>query len=159
MPSRLPPDLVRGIDRLVKSGRYANRSEVVKEATRLLLSSGDLPPPSSLAKVAARVVSLIVAWNTPTVESVVLYGSVARGEATSQSDIDILIIVSQGKPWQIRKTLYELIYPVIAGLGLDISLTVFSRDSWLGMLRQGDPFATSVLKEGLLLWGQLAPPA
>src|SRR2546430_3519324 len=81
VPARLPAELVRGVNALVKSGRYANRSEVVKEATKLLLSSGGLPPPSSMAKVAARLVSVLVAWNSLGVESVTLYGSVARGEA------------------------------------------------------------------------------
>ncbi len=155
VPARLPAELVRGVNALVKSGRYANRSEVVKEATKLLLSSGGLPPPSSMAKVAARLVSVLVAWNSLGVESVTLYGSVARGEAGSQSDVDILVVVDKGEPWRIRRSLYELIYPVIAVLGVDISLMVVRRADWLDMLASRDPFAVAVLKEGRALWGEL----
>ncbi len=155
MPARLPAELARGVSALVKSGRYANRSEVIKEATRLLLSSGGLPPPSSMARVAARLVSVLVAWNSLGVESVTLYGSVARGEAGSQSDVDILVVVDKGEPWRIRRSLYELIYPVIAVMGVDISLVVVRREDWLGMLASRDPFAVSVLKEGRPLWGEL----
>src|SRR5438034_11604270 len=116
VPARLPAELVRGVNALVKSGRYANRSEVVKEATKLLLSSGGLPPPSSMAKVAARLVSVLVAWNSLGVESVTLYGSVARGEAGSQSGCDILVVGDKGEPWRAGRRLYELIYPIIAVL-------------------------------------------
>jgi predicted nucleotidyltransferase len=159
VPARLPAELARGVDALVKSGRYANRSEVIKEATRLLLSSGGLPPPSSMARVAARLVSSLVAWNSDGVESVTLYGSVARGEAGSQSDVDILVVVDKGEPWRVRRVLYELIYPVIAVLGVDISLMVVRREDWLDMLGSSDPFAVSVLNEGRTLWGQLTRPA
>src|SRR5437667_2555563 len=159
VPARLPAELVRGVDALVKSGRYANRSEVIKEATRLLLSSGGLPPRLAMARVAARLVSALVAWNSLGVESVTLYGSVARGEAGSQSDVDILVIVDKGEPWRIRRSLYELIYPVIAVLGVDISFMVVRREDWLDMLGNGDPFAALVLKEGRPLWGQLRHPA
>ncbi len=155
VPARLPPDLARGIDRLVKSGRFANRSEVIKEATRLLLSAGDMPPPSSMARSAARLVSLLVEWNTPDVKAIVLFGSLARGELTSQSDIDILVIIRRGRPWKVRRTLYEVIYPVIAALGVDVSLLVLDRGAWLSMVQQGDPLAASILKEGVLLRGNL----
>ncbi len=154
VPARLPPDLAKGIDQLVKSGRYANRSEVIKEATRLLLSSGDHPPPSSMAKAAARLATLIAAWNTPTIESIVLYGSLARGETTPESDVDMLVIIREGKPWMIRRALYELIYPVIASLGVDISLIVLTKGDWQGMIKEGDPLARSILKDGRPLWGR-----
>jgi len=159
IPARLPPDLARGIDRLVKSGRFANRSEVIKEATRLLLSSGDTPPPSSMARSAARLVSLIVAWNTPSLEAVVLFGSLARSEFTPESDIDILVLISRGSAWKIRRALYNQIYPVIAGLGLDISLIVVDRETWQSMVKQGDPLAVSIRQEGVVLWGSLEHPA
>src|SRR5437016_13691516 len=155
VPARLPAEPVRGCSARVQSSPHANRSEVIKEATRVLLSSGGLPPPSSMARVAARRVSALVAWNSLGVESVTLYGSVARGEAGSQSDVDILVIVDKGEPWRIRRSLYELIYPVIAVLGVDISPMVVRRADWLDMLASKDPFAVAVLKEGRALWGEL----
>src|SRR3989442_8284979 len=96
VPARLPAELVRGVNALVKSGRYANRSEVIKEATRLLLSSGGLPARLAMAEVAARLVSVLVAWNSVGVESVTLYGSVARGEAGFQSDGGIFFFFCKG---------------------------------------------------------------
>lgn len=155
VPARLSVELVRGVNALVKSGRYANRSEVIKEATKLLLSSGGVPPASSMASVAARLVSALVAWDSFGVESVTLYGSVARGEAGSESDVDILVVVGKGEPWRTRRRIYEIIYPVIEVLGIDISLMVVRSEDWLDMVDDGDPFARQVLKEGRPLWGQL----
>jgi predicted nucleotidyltransferase len=152
-------ELVRGVNELVKSGRYASRSEVIKEATRLLLSSGGLPPSSLMAGVAARLVSTLVDWDSLGVGSVTLYGSVAREEAGSQSDVDILVVLNRGEPWRTRRKIYESIYPVIEVLGVDISLMVIRADDWLDMLGIGDPFAANVLREGRALWGQLTRPA
>jgi Arc/MetJ-type ribon-helix-helix transcriptional regulator len=152
VPTRLPPDLARGIDRLVKTGRYSNRSEVIKEATRLLLSSGEEPTPASMAKTAARLSALLIGWNTPQVETIILYGSTAREEVTPESDVDLLVIIKDGKPWLVRRVLYGLIYPVIASLGVDISLNIQTKNAWLEMIAQGDPLTTSITKEGLTLW-------
>lgn len=44
---------------------------------------------------------------TKTVEAVVVYGSVARGEDGSESDIDLLIIVRGGKE-KVRKHIQEV---------------------------------------------------
>ena len=159
VPARLSVELVRGVNSLVKSGRYANRSEVIKEATKLLLSSGGLPPPSSMANVGARLVSALVAWDSLGVESVTLYGSVARGEAGPQSDVDILVVANKGEPWRIRRRVYELIYPVIEVLGVDISIMVVRSEDWREMAGNGDPFSAQVQREGRPLWGQLTRPA
>jgi predicted nucleotidyltransferase len=152
-------EIVRGVNALVKSGRYRNRSEVIKEATRMLLSSGGSLPPSSMANIAARLVSALVDWDSLGAGSVTLYGSVARGEAGSQSDVDILVVLNKGEPWRIRRRIYELVYPVIEVLGVDISLMVVRSEDWLEMLGNSEPFATQVLKEGRSLWGQLTRPA
>lgn len=144
---------------MVKSGRFANRSEVIREATKLLLSAGDTPPQASKARSTAHLVSLMIAWTTPDVKAIVLYGSLARAEFTPQSDIDILTIIGRGVPWRVRRTLYDIIYPVIVGMGVDVSLLVVERAGWLNMIQEGDPLARSIRKEGVLLWGSLEHPA
>jgi len=158
VPARLPPEMVRGLNKLVKAGRFSNRSEAVKEATRLLLSSGELPSSAAMAKAAAQLTSVMIAWNTPTVEIIVLYGSLARGTSGPESDVDLLVLLSQGEPWKLRRQLYDLTYPVLASLGVDISLNVLAKTTWEEMLRQDDPLARSIMKEGITLWGSLNRP-
>lgn len=159
VPARLPLDLARGLEQQVRSGRYRNRSEVIKEATRLFLSSGGRSRASAAAMTASRAASLMIAWNVPEVEAISLYGSVARGEASSQSDIDLLVVVGRGEAWRVRRRLYELIYPLMAGLEVDISLLVVTRTGWNEMVAGNDPVALSILEEGKPLWGGLARQA
>ena len=89
------------------------------------------------------------------VAALYVFGSVVRGEAVAGSDVDLLVIIDRGEPWKVRRSLYEIIYPVIAVLGVDVSLMVIRQEDWLEMLGNGDPFAASVLGEGQPLWRQL----
>ncbi len=139
----------------MKTGRFSNRSEAIKEATRSLLSSGELPSSAAMARAAAQLTCLMITWNTPTVEAVVLYGSLARGTAGPESDVDLLVLLGRGEAWKLRRQLYDLVYPVLASLGVDISLNVLAKTTWQEMLRQNDPLARSILKEGVALWGSL----
>src|SRR5947199_9511320 len=97
-----------------------------------------------MARVAAHLVSVLVSWNSLGVESVTLYGSVARGEAGGESDVDILVVVEKGEAWRIRRSLYELIYTVIAALGVDISLIDVRYEDWLYVLVAVDMIALLV---------------
>jgi hypothetical protein len=42
---------------------------------------------------------------------------------------------------------------VIPSLGVDVSLIVIERSSFIGMVQAGDPFALSVVNEGIQLYG------
>ena len=159
VPTRLPTDLARGVDELVRSGRFSNRSEVIKEATRLLLSAGGSSLASKNAAAASRLASLMITWNVKDVEAVTLYGSVARDEATSESDVDLLVVVRDGEPWKLRRSMYGLIYPIIAALGVDISLMVVTRAGWQEMVGMKDPVARGIVEEGKSLWGRLTEQA
>lgn len=154
VPARLPSGLVRGVDRLVRSGKYRNRSEVLKEGTRLLVSSPDSPP-VAMVKTVSRLASMVMAWGRPGVKAVVLFGSAARGTPTVDSDVDLLVVVEEGDAWRVRSSLYELIYPIMVGSNLDISLMVATVAGWRRMVREEDPIVESILKDGQILWGRL----
>ena len=58
LATKLPPSLVRGIDTLVRQGRYPNRSDALRDAVRRLLESGGATIASSERRVfEARVKS------------------------------------------------------------------------------------------------------
>ncbi len=83
--------------------------------------------------------------------SIILYGSVARGTATDESDIDIAIIIKDAKnqSWQdklIDFTLaldlkYDKVFSVI-----DIDYEEYTK--WENVL----PFYKNVKKDGVVLW-------
>jgi Arc/MetJ-type ribon-helix-helix transcriptional regulator len=154
IPVRVPEDVAQKVKELVDAGVYSNRSSLIREALRRLIVSEDKSAQKlEVGKLAAKLVSVIVSWEEKTVRDVVLFGSVARREASAGSDVDVLVLVEDMEAWRVRQRLYGLIYPVMAALEVDVSLIVIDRRRFIGMVQAGDPFALSVTSEGIQLYG------
>ena len=86
------------------------------------------------------------------IDSIVLYGSVARGEATEDSDIDILIISPdvervRSKISQMRGDFaYEHNYDFF------ISLIDYTREEFCRIKAFGSPFIEEVTRDGVILY-------
>jgi len=156
IPVRVPKDVVERIREIVDSGVYPNRSALVREALRRLVASEGVSGQKGIfGKAAAEIASAMIVWNEERVTDVILFGSVARGDATFASDVDLLVLVEDAEGWVVRQRLYDLIYPVIPALGVDVSLIVIDRKRFIHMIGEGDPFALSVVREGVQLHGGL----
>jgi len=85
------------------------------------------------------------------IESIVLYGSVARNEANRESDIDILIVTRSAD-----RKLYDKISKIRTRIDLDsntlTTLTQMSRDEAERYVNLGSPFMETVLEEGIILY-------
>ncbi len=81
--------------------------------------------------------------------SIVLYGSYARGQAGSESDVDLLVLLNEDvtstKKRLIRDTLYEI------GLAADlvISSIIRSYNAWTSPISQATPFYKDIQREGI----------
>jgi len=156
VPVRISKELAEKINELVKTGLYSSRSNLIREALRRFIASEQtLTPRTSVGEFAAKLASTIIMWNEKAVTDVILFGSAARGEATAESDVDLLILTEEAQPWRVRQRLYGLIYPIIPLLGVDVSLIVINKNIFASMVREGDPFAISVINEGIKLRGEL----
>jgi len=154
VPVRVPRELAQKINELIARGLYPSRSDLIREALRrFIVSEGAFTQKLAVGHSIATLASAIIAWNEKTVTDVILFGSTARGEATIESDIDLLILTEKTKPWMVRQRLYDLIYPIIPALGVDISLIVIDKNSFTRMIKDKDPFATSTINEGIQLQG------
>ena len=86
------------------------------------------------------------------IDSIVLYGSVARGEAWAESDIDILVISSNIETTRdtvsdIRSDLTEE-----SDYSFLMSLTQRSRDAFHELVDVGSPFVAEMLGDGVVLY-------
>ena len=82
------------------------------------------------------------------VQSVLLFGSIARGEATVSSDIDLAVIASPD--WAGRVELEDV---VRTRLGNDCDVLVFSEPEFQRLARDGEPVVSGIVQDGIALVG------
>jgi predicted nucleotidyltransferase len=85
------------------------------------------------------------------VESIVLYGSVARNEARENSDIDVLVVTRDDD-----RKLYDRISKIRTRIDLSnnmlTTLLQISRNELEQHMKLGSPFMENVVKEGIILY-------
>ena len=86
------------------------------------------------------------------IDSIILFGSVARGEAKEDSDIDILVVVKK-KNVKDMKEIYGIAFEVSMEYLLDVSPKVYGMNEISNSLKIGVPFIKEVLKEGVSVYG------
>ncbi|MFC3227082.1 type II toxin-antitoxin system ParD family antitoxin, partial [Marinibaculum pumilum] len=118
MDVSLPPTLEAFVRRKVASGQYGDASEVVREALRLLqqmersvpaladnagqkASDGQAEPSLGRSQLRATLAGMAPALHKLGVASLALYGSVRRGDATPDSDIDMLVEIVPGRRFSL----------------------------------------------------------
>jgi len=76
------------------------------------------------------------------IEVAFIYGSIAKGDETAASDIDLALIgaISPKDSSAILSELEDFV-------GREISATVFTPNEWAARLESGDHFATTLLRE------------
>jgi predicted nucleotidyltransferase len=81
------------------------------------------------------------------IKRVILYGSHARGEATKDSDVDVLVLVDQSlNPSEVRRSVGNLLFDIILEEDEVISVIVLSEDFFEA---HNLPFMLNVRKEGV----------
>ncbi|MCX5644041.1 MAG: nucleotidyltransferase domain-containing protein [Phycisphaerae bacterium] len=81
------------------------------------------------------------------IKRVILYGSHARGEATKDSDVDVLVLVDQSlNPREVEDSLSDLLYDIILDEGELVSVVAVSEERFANY---NSPFMLNVRKEGI----------
>ncbi len=84
---------------------------------------------------------------------IILFGSHARGEAHSTSDLDLLIVAPSDQPrWQLAVPVYR----ALAGLGIPKDIVWWTPEEIAGWQNVKSHFINTVLREGRVLYENLA---
>ena len=77
-------------------------------------------------------------------QRIILFGSVARGEADADSDLEVLVIKDTTEPFVHRLEAMAKLCP----LGMHADILVYTPDELRQMVDDGNPFILQALREG-----------
>jgi len=80
-----------------------------------------------------------------------LFGSAARGDATADSDYDLLVVVPDDAP--ADKQSEDAGYMALRGTGVAVDLLVWTKSAFERQLHLKASLPSTVLREGKLLYG------
>ena len=89
------------------------------------------------------------------IESVVLFGSKARGDAETDSDIDVMVVLGNDDP-HLRSKIRRVAARVSLEYDLLISVRAVGRSHWERLSRYRFPVYQAILSEGIPLTPQFA---
>lgn len=107
-----------------------------------------IAPLRALVDPVAALRAAVAAAVDPSVETVVLFGSLARGEATRDSDIDLAVIAAAG--WEGRAVLEDA---VRARLGNGCDVIAFTESEFSRLAAADEPVVADILRDGVALLG------
>jgi predicted nucleotidyltransferase len=108
------------------------------------LAHPDMPDPTVLSRIADRLRERLGATR------VIVYGSVARGEATVHSDVDLLVVAPSNEKGYVRMANARAAIRDLS-FGLPISPLVLTPDEVVRRLERGDPFVREIVEQGVEL--------
>lgn len=131
----LTPTLEEYVRRKVATGQYDDASEVVRAALQLMIErqTGGRPAPGK-DRVVAALKALEPELRMRGIASVALFGSLVRGEARPDSDIDVLVEIDSAANFD----LFDLVgVRNLIGDALGHEVDLVERDSLKPLIRDG----------------------
>lgn len=94
----------------------------------------------------------VEAADLPTVDRLVLFGSVARNDERDDSDVDVLAVLEEpDDDREVEEALRDVAYDVMLETGVNVSVHAVTADN---LEARGDhPFFETVLAEGRPIYG------
>jgi uncharacterized protein len=82
---------------------------------------------------------------------VILYGSRARGDARTDSDYDLLVLIDGEVDWRLEDQIRQCLYPLELATGAVLTVHAYSRMTWDSPLYRAMPFTQHVERDGVVL--------
>lgn len=90
-------------------------------------------------------------WAIVPSAEVILYGSRARGDARTDSDYDLLVLVDGEVDWRLEDRIRQRLYPLELVTGAVLTVHAYSRRAWDSPLYRAMPFTQRVERDGIVL--------
>lgn len=154
IPVRVPEPVAGEIDRLVRAHVFRSRNDGIREGVRMLLARYRRGHPDR--RVVARLVANHVqgTWSND-VAAVVLFGSVASGTDTDDSDIDMLVLTRGSFGHERERRVTTAVVELLKGVDEIVSLHFTTVGSFRAAVGAGHAFETGICSHGILLAGTL----
>lgn len=137
----IPKDAEYPEDARIKSGKYKNWRK------RALVNSS---MPHLIAKLTEMSTILSEIYGD-SLESVVLYGSYARGEQVSDSDVDIAVILKNEENEKKHSAMIDVVVEYELELEVVLSVVPIQYDNYTTW-RRVLPFYKNIDREGIVIW-------
>ena len=137
----IPKDAEYPEDARIKSGKYKNwrKRATVNSST-----------PHLLAKLKEMSLMLSEVYGD-CLKSVILYGSYARGEQESDSDVDIAVILKDEEDERLHSAMIDVVVEYELELEVVLSVVPIQYDNYLTW-RRVLPFYKNIDREGIVIW-------
>ena len=141
------------VEELIQSGlvseTVAGRSSMVVLNRNHLAAGPVLALAGLRGELIRRLRERLSAW--PDLHGCWLFGSVARGDADSDSDVDLLIVVDDLQSPDLHERLSRLQADVRSWTGNDLQLVEHSPSSWRKLVRAKNPLVEQIRLDGIPL--------
>lgn len=88
------------------------------------------------------------------VESIILFGSRARGSEKPSSDIDLAVIVKNADEEKCEKGLMDLNPKISLRFGSSLAPVVYAKNKFIAKVKSKDPLVKNIIKEGKIIYGK-----
>lgn len=86
------------------------------------------------------------------VSKIILFGSYARGDYNSESDVDIIVLVNDENLYKYRKSRVKIILEYLEKHNILLSVRIVETDKFF-MYKDTLPFYQNIINQGISLYG------
>ncbi len=104
-----------------------------------------------LNKAIADYITLLKKHYGAKILKAILFGSIARGESNKESDVDILIVISDSNA-KVKDEISMSAYEIMLKNNVVLSPIVMDENTFDWYKRNRDPFYNNIRKDGIDLW-------
>ena len=113
-----------------------------------LQETPSLEPPDEPSRTDLRVKRVVASLMAYQPEKIILFGSVARGDADEYSDIDLIIV----KETETRFIQRQVDATNLVPRGISVDIFVYTPEEFQKMIDDNSPFFERALAEGIVLY-------